>query len=69
MLLQFFLTYLPHVAVLAVISGPLAFIAAVPLILAESSVIIMFVARIFFVGEVQDQLFDAVLLQVRSYSM
>jgi len=60
---MFFLLYFPHVAVLAFISGPLAFIAAIPLILAESSVIILFVARVFFVSEVQDQLFDAVLLQ------
>jgi len=60
---MFFATYLPQVAFLALFTGPLAFIAAVPLVLTESSVIILFVARVFLLSQVQDQLFDAVLLQ------
>ncbi|EIW65465.1 hypothetical protein TREMEDRAFT_70543 [Tremella mesenterica DSM 1558] len=45
----FTLTYLPQVAFLALFSGPLAFIAAVPLVLGEAYVIITFLARSFLV--------------------
>jgi len=60
---MFFLTYLPQVAVLAFVSGPLAFIAAVPLVLGESYVLIMFFTKGFLLGPAGLDLFDAVLLQ------
>ncbi|GAA6032624.1 hypothetical protein JCM8097_004846 [Rhodosporidiobolus ruineniae] len=56
-------TYLPQVAVLAVISGPLAFIAAVPLVLAESYFVILFLHKTFLTPAVSERIFDAVLLQ------
>ncbi|KAL7422478.1 hypothetical protein Q5752_003126 [Cryptotrichosporon argae] len=59
----FAFTYLPQVAVLAFISGPLAFVAAVPLILAEAYVVITFLARTYLLGSVGVDVFDAVLLQ------
>lgn len=79
--------YLPQVAVLAVISGPLgaspsalprllapfahfarslvmtAFVAAIPLVLAESYFIILFLHRTFLTPAVAERIFDAVLVQ------
>ncbi|CAD6579280.1 MAG: hypothetical protein TREMPRED_002441 [Tremellales sp. Tagirdzhanova-0007] len=60
---MFGLTYLPQVAVLAFISGPLAFIAAIPLVLGEAYVVVNFVARTFLLGQVGIDLFDAVLVE------
>jgi hypothetical protein len=73
---MFFFTYLPQVAVLAFISGPLgkrmisfffgmelnntAFIAAVPLVLGEAYFLIMFFTRGFLLGNAGLDLFDAV---------
>lgn len=59
----FAFTYLPHVAVLAFVSGPLAFIAAVPLILGEAYVIINYILRSFLFGQLETDLFDLVLAQ------
>ncbi|GAA5878548.1 hypothetical protein JCM8547_008790 [Rhodosporidiobolus lusitaniae] len=59
----FTFTYFPQVAVLAVISGPLAFIAAVPLVLAESYAVILFLHRTFLTPAISEKIFDAVLLQ------
>lgn len=71
----FFFTYLPHVAVLAFVSGPLgeckqtwqmlivAFIAAIPLILGEAYFIINYLARSFLFGQLEVDLFDTVLAQ------
>ncbi|BGP16926.1 hypothetical protein JCM10213_007371 [Rhodosporidiobolus nylandii] len=56
-------TYLPQVGVLALVSGPLAFIAAIPLVLAESYFIILFLHRTFLTPAVSEKIFDAVLLQ------
>ncbi|BGP48876.1 hypothetical protein JCM10450v2_004755 [Rhodotorula kratochvilovae] len=56
-------TYLPQVAVLALVSGPLAFIAAVPLVLAEAYFIILFLHRTFLTPAVSERIFDAVLVQ------
>ncbi|GAA5854856.1 hypothetical protein JCM9279_005540 [Rhodotorula babjevae] len=55
--------YLPQVAVLAVVSGPLAFIAAIPLVLAEAYFIILFLHRTFLTPAVSERIFDAVLVQ------
>ncbi|GAA6049727.1 hypothetical protein JCM3770_004429 [Rhodotorula araucariae] len=56
-------TYLPQVAVLAVVSGPLAFIAAVPLVLAEAYFVILFLHRAYLTPAVSERIFDAVLVQ------
>ena len=43
-------------------SGPLGFIAAVPLILGEAGAIVMFVSRVFWLAPALDDLFDEVNL-------
>lgn len=72
---MFVFTYLPQVAVLAFVSGPLgklaihtpgmianslAFIAAVPLVLGEAYVVVNFVTKAFFFDRIGTDLFDAV---------
>ncbi|KAI5452241.1 hypothetical protein NCC49_000806 [Naganishia albida] len=59
---MFFFTYLPQVAVLAIVTGPLAFIGAVPLVLGESYLVLTFLTRTFLIGQAGVDLFDAVLL-------
>ncbi|OWZ45806.1 hypothetical protein C356_03065 [Cryptococcus neoformans c45] len=59
----FTFAYLPQVAVLAVISGPLAFVLAIPLILGEAFVMVMFLTRGILVAQATVDIFDAVLLQ------
>ncbi|KAJ9113952.1 hypothetical protein QFC19_000148 [Naganishia cerealis] len=59
---MFFFTYLPQVAVLALVTGPLAFIGAIPLVLGESYLVLTFLTRTFLVGQAGVDLFDAVLL-------
>ncbi|KAK4334845.1 hypothetical protein RTBOTA2_003598 [Rhodotorula toruloides] len=65
--LMFTFTYFPQVAFLAFISGPLAFVAAVPLVLAESYFIILFLHRTFLTPAIAERIFDAVLVQ-KGYS-
>ncbi|KAJ2916056.1 hypothetical protein MD484_g4393, partial [Candolleomyces efflorescens] len=60
---MFVFTYLPQVALCAIVTGPLAFIPAAIMVLAESYVIASVVSRTFFLSEAQDKIFDAVLLQ------
>jgi len=60
---MFILTYLPQVALLAVVSGPLAFIAAIPAVLAESYVIITFISKTFINPQASVTIFDAVLAE------
>ncbi|GJN91108.1 hypothetical protein Rhopal_004126-T1 [Rhodotorula paludigena] len=55
--------YLPQAAVLTVILGPLSLIAAIPLVLAESYFIILFLHRTFLTPAVSERIFDAVLVQ------
>jgi len=59
----FIWTYLPQVAVLAIVNGPLAFVTVVPLILSESAAITLFVARAFWLAPALDNVFDEVLLK------
>ncbi|WWC87068.1 uncharacterized protein L201_001954 [Kwoniella dendrophila CBS 6074] len=59
----FSFAYLPQVAVLAFVSGPLAFGLAVPLVLGEAYVVITFLTKALLVGQAGLDLFDAVLLQ------
>lgn len=60
---MFFFTYLPQVAFCAFFSGPLAFVAAAVMVLGESYAIILTVTKTFLLGNAQDRLFDAVLIQ------
>ncbi|WVN87230.1 uncharacterized protein L203_102407 [Cryptococcus depauperatus CBS 7841] len=59
----FMFTYLPQVAVLSIVSGPLAFILAIPLVLSEAFVILLFLTRGFLMGQLSIDLFDAVMVQ------
>ncbi|KAJ7197267.1 hypothetical protein GGX14DRAFT_472077 [Mycena pura] len=59
----FAFTYLPQVAFCALFSGPLAFATAAMLVLGEAYALVMFVAKAFFLGQAQDQLFNAVFRQ------
>lgn len=59
----FFFTYLPQLALCAIFTGPLAFIPAAIMVLAESYVLVSLVSRTFFLNEAQDKIFDAVLVQ------
>ncbi|KAL8279308.1 hypothetical protein RQP46_008345 [Phenoliferia psychrophenolica] len=65
--LMTFFTYLPQVAFLALVSGPLAFIGAAAAVLAESWIIITFLNKTFLVKDASEKVFDAVLAQ-RGYS-
>jgi len=60
---MFIFTYLPQVALCALFTGPLAFIAAATLVMGESYAIILFIMKGFMFGQAHDQIFDAVLLQ------
>jgi len=60
---MFFFTYLPQVAVLAFVTGPLAFAAAIPLVLAEAYAIVNTITRSFLFDQASTDLFDAVLVQ------
>ena len=53
-------TFLPQMAVLAFITGPLAPIVAFVLVLAESYFVISLVSKIGWLEPLQDDLFDAV---------
>lgn len=61
---MFIFTYLPQAAVLALFNGPLAFVTAVPLVLGESSTIILLLAKAFWLTPVLDNLFDEVSAKV-----
>lgn len=56
----FVVGYLPTVAVLAFLNGPLAFAAAVPVILGAGSAIGLSLSRIIWLSTAQEDLFDEV---------
>lgn len=58
-----FFTYLPQVAILAFVSGPLAFIAAAVAVLGETYLIASFITKAMLKGGATDAVFDAVLAQ------
>lgn len=58
---MFMFTYLPQVAILAFVSGPLAFIAAIPAVFAESYVLITFLTKTFLNPQATATIFDTVL--------
>ncbi|ORY27792.1 hypothetical protein BCR39DRAFT_537237 [Naematelia encephala] len=62
-LLLFTFTYLPQVAILAFVSGPLAFVGAVALVLGEAYILVNWLARNFVLASASVDLFDAVLVQ------
>ncbi|RDB21557.1 Outer spore wall protein RRT8 [Hypsizygus marmoreus] len=59
----FIFAYLPQVAFCALFSGPFAVITAAVMVLGEAYALTLIVAKAFFLGQAQDQIFDAVLLQ------
>jgi len=59
----FFFTYLPQVAFCALFSGPFALATAALMVLGESYVLITIVSKAFFLGQAQDRIFDAVMVQ------
>jgi hypothetical protein len=59
----FVFTYLPTVAVLAFVSGPLAFFTAIPVILGEGAAIGIVVSKSLWLGGAMEHLFDEVLLR------
>jgi hypothetical protein len=59
--LFFALLYLPQVAFMAFTSGPLAFIAAIPVVLGEAAVTSQVLTKAFWLGDAYDKLFDEVL--------
>ncbi|KAJ8078408.1 hypothetical protein AAF712_012081 [Marasmius tenuissimus] len=65
----FVFTWLPQLAFCALFSGPLAFLPATIMVLGEAYFLSSLVARNFFIGPAQDQIFDAVLLQQGNESL
>ncbi|KAH8802812.1 hypothetical protein F5884DRAFT_903437 [Xylogone sp. PMI_703] len=59
---MFIFTYVPQMAVLALVNGPLAIIAAVLLVFSESSIIILLLSRTFFIQDALVDVFDATLI-------
>ncbi|KZP18298.1 hypothetical protein FIBSPDRAFT_863980 [Athelia psychrophila] len=57
----FAMFYLPQVAFLALTSGPLALISAIPLVLGEAAVVSKFIVKALWMADAQEKLFDAVL--------
>ena len=59
---MFFFTYLPQLAVLVFVNGPLAVFTTVLLILNESSTIVSLISRNFLMQEALLDTFDGVLV-------
>lgn len=59
---MFFFTYLPQLAILAFVNGPLAVFTTVLLILNESSIIVNIIARNFFLQDAILDTFDGTLV-------
>ncbi|KAF3929054.1 hypothetical protein ABW20_dc0104185 [Dactylellina cionopaga] len=60
---MFFVTYIPQVAILALVDGPVAFVNAAMLVLSESSTLILLISRWWWIDDATIEVFDAVLLQ------
>jgi len=58
----FVLLYLPQAGFLALFSGPLGFIAAVPLVLSEAAVISLTLGKLLYLDGAAEDLFDATLM-------
>lgn len=59
---MFFLTYVPQLAVLVVVNGPLAVFSTVLLVLNESSTIVSIISKNFFLQEALVDTFDGTLV-------
>jgi len=60
---MFFLTYIPQVAILAFVDGPIAFVNAGMLVLSESSTLILLISKYWWIDEAALEVFDAVLVE------
>lgn len=54
--LMMYLIQLPQAAFCSLFTGPLGFIAAIPLVLSESFVIVTFLAKFMYLGKIHDEL-------------
>lgn len=59
---MFFFTYLPQVAMLAFVEGPMAPMAAIPLVLSESSTLFNVISRTFLIEDALIDTFDGTLM-------
>ncbi|KAL9054922.1 MAG: hypothetical protein Q9162_003863 [Coniocarpon cinnabarinum] len=59
---MFFFTYLPQVAMLAFVEGPMAPISAIPLVLSESSTLFNVISRTFLIEDALIDTFDGTLV-------
>lgn len=59
---MFFFTYIPQLSVLLFVNGPLAVFSTVILVLNESSTIVSFISKNFFLQEVLLDTFDGTLV-------
>jgi len=60
---MFFVAYLPQVAILAFVDGPVAFVNAAMLVLSESSTLILLISKWWWIEDAALEVFDAVLVQ------
>ncbi|EPS37571.1 hypothetical protein H072_8745 [Dactylellina haptotyla CBS 200.50] len=66
---MFFVTYLPQVAILALVDGPIAFFNAAMLVLSESSTLILLISKWWWMDDATVEVFDAVLVQQNQTSL
>ncbi|KAJ6255814.1 hypothetical protein Dda_9424 [Drechslerella dactyloides] len=60
---MFFITYIPQVALLAFVDGPIAVVNAAMLVLSESSTLILLLSKWWWIDDATIEVFDAVLVQ------
>ncbi|GAA5936504.1 uncharacterized protein JCM15063_001904 [Sporobolomyces koalae] len=60
---MFVFAYFPQVALFSILTGPLAFVVAVPVVLAESYFILQIVLRSLISPQLNERIFDAILIQ------
>jgi hypothetical protein len=63
---MFLFTYLPQVAVLTLVNGPLAVVSTIALVLSESATVTNVIARTFFIDDAYVDTFDAVSFEYPS---
>ncbi|KAF3934076.1 hypothetical protein ABW19_dt0205970 [Dactylella cylindrospora] len=61
--IMFFVAYIPQVAILALVDGPIAFVNAAMLVLSESSTLILLISKWWWIEDAAIEVFDAVLVQ------
>lgn len=60
---MFFLTYIPQVAILTLVDGPIAVVNAGMLVLSESSTLILLISKWWWIDDAAIEVFDAVLVE------